>query len=324
MSQKRKNNLGMTNQHTNPNYNPNRPKKLKQATLSTIMAVSTPTYTPVISSLSPSSTSATIQYPRHQSKQSVHISQKPQIRDVNKDAPMVWRSFPSQTYPSSVLAYYSSTQVRKRLIQIKQGTNNQNALMTLDIQAEQQLLNEPFSVPMAAFDLDDTLIKTKSGNVSYARKDEKDWKMAFPNVREKLMQAYDKGYLIVIITNQNQIHGAHDGKHATKFKAVVEQVIQQLNIPGMILVAATQQDEYRKGVGSAMMDLIASLLSKAYDPNMTSAFNKPVKPMVSICLKDSYYVGDAAGRPGDHNKTDAEFAIHCRIHFMTETEYFEV
>ena len=53
---------------------------------------------------------------------------------------------------------------------------------------------------IAAFDLDLTLITTKSKQ-KYAT-DENDWEWCYPNVIEKLQEVYKSGFKIVIICNQ--------------------------------------------------------------------------------------------------------------------------
>jgi len=260
--------------------------------------------------------------PQHKTK--VHDHGVKEGQEQARDTDTIWRSHPSRSSASSVLSYYSPTALHNRLVQIRNQHQHCNTRTTTAVLGEQDEKTVPFSVPMAAFDLDDTLITTRSGEISYYRKDDHDWKLAFPNVKNKLLQAHDMGYLIVIITNQAQIMGCHHSKRASRFKVVAEQFIREMGsaAEGMVLLAATQRDEHRKGNGNAMMDLLASISSNAYDQTLEHSFDKPNQPMVSISLRNSYYVGDAAGRPGDHNKTDAEFAIHCGIHFMTETGYF--
>ena len=53
---------------------------------------------------------------------------------------------------------------------------------------------------IAAFDLDYTLIKPKSGKKFPV--DKNDWEWMYPNVLEKLKEYYENKYTIVIFTNQ--------------------------------------------------------------------------------------------------------------------------
>jgi hypothetical protein len=46
------------------------------------------------------------------------------------------------------------------------------------------------------------------------------------------------------------------------------------------------------------------------------------EPRVTICRERSFYVGDAAGRPGDHSDSDRKMAQAAGLPFFTETEFF--
>ena len=59
----------------------------------------------------------------------------------------------------------------------------------------------------------------------------------------------------------------------------------------------------------------------AASPNATMAL--PDMRSVRPDLASSFYVGDAAGRPGDHSDTDREFARAVGVRFHTETEFFK-
>jgi len=57
------------------------------------------------------------------------------------------------------------------------------------------------SAKIAAFDIDGTLIKVKSGKKFPTNAD--DWKLWGSNVPKKLQEAHEKGYAIVLLSNQN-------------------------------------------------------------------------------------------------------------------------
>lgn len=44
--------------------------------------------------------------------------------------------------------------------------------------------------------------------------------------------------------------------------------------------------------------------------------------LLAADLKESFFVGDAAGRPGDHSDSDKAFADAIGIPFMTPEEVF--
>ena len=86
--------------------------------------------------------------------------------------------------------------------------------------------NVQASSKIAAFDMDGTLITTKSGRVFPL--DHKDWRLLYENrTIEKLESLYGEGYKIVIITNQA---GLASGKlKLDDFKAKVESIVMKLN-----------------------------------------------------------------------------------------------
>ena len=61
-----------------------------------------------------------------------------------------------------------------------------------------------FKKKIAAFDLDHTLIQPSSGRIQ--PKDEKDWKLVFPNVIEVLEELNRKDYSVVIFSNQSSLY----------------------------------------------------------------------------------------------------------------------
>jgi len=135
---------------------------------------------------------------------------------------------------------------------------------------------------IAAFDLDDTLIKTKSGKKFPL--DQYDWEWKYANVVEKLRDL-SKDHRMYIITNQAGISTGKQKENDIINK--IKTVIQQLDIPITAFIA-TAKDYWRKPNTSIVEHFI---LEK--DP--------PDK---------IFYVGDAAGRPGDHSSTDVLFAFN--------------
>lgn len=94
---------------------------------------------------------------------------------------------------------------------------------------------------VAAFDLDGTIITTKSGHV-FAR-DVGDWKIAFGPVVEKLKELYENDFKIVFFTNQSGI--GRGTLKTSDFKKKIESIVRKLSIPVQVLIAA-KDDIYRK------------------------------------------------------------------------------
>lgn len=108
---------------------------------------------------------------------------------------------------------------------------------------------------VAAYDMDGTLIKTKSGNVFPKTID--DWQIAFPEVPGKLKSLFKNGFKIVIFTNQA---GISKGKlKIDDFKTKIEALQSKLNVPLQVFIS-TGKGEYRKPL-TGMWDKMCQLVS---------------------------------------------------------------
>eukprot|EP01104_Vermistella_antarctica_P004795 TRINITY_DN15214_c0_g1_i1.p1 TRINITY_DN15214_c0_g1~~TRINITY_DN15214_c0_g1_i1.p1 ORF type:complete len:444 (+),score=117.93 TRINITY_DN15214_c0_g1_i1:85-1332(+) len=162
---------------------------------------------------------------------------------------------------------------------------------------------------MVSFDMDDTVIRVKSGKKW--PKDRHDWTWWHASVPGKLKKIHEAGSQVVIFTNQKGITSGASTKKAD-IKAKIEMIIEQLGIPVQAFVA-TDDDLYRKpGTG------------------MFQYFESSANDDVPLVIDDCLYVGDAAGRlagwgPGkkkDFSGSDRKFAANCGIEFKTPEEYF--
>ena len=166
------------------------------------------------------------------------------------------------------------------------------------------------SIKIAAFDFDSTLVSTKSGRAFATGPT--DWIVWDKSVAKKLKSAQDEGYLLVIFTNQN---GIAKGKlTVAALKQRVEAFMRHVGTDLKFLVlAAPNEDHYRKpSIG--MWEHLRDILLRG----------------VEIDMKNSIYVGDAAGRPKDwikgkkkdHSCGDRKFALNIGIAFATPEGYF--
>lgn len=161
---------------------------------------------------------------------------------------------------------------------------------------------------IAAFDLDGTLIKTKSG--SRFPRDNDDWELLFSNVKSKLKEKYDENYKLVIFTNQGAM-GDDDFKRID-FQRKLENIIKRINLPIHVFIA-TGHSIYRKPV-----------------PGMWFVLTLEKNGGMDVNLEKSFFVGDAAGRPKnwapkkpkDHSLADRLFAANVGIKFYTPEEFF--
>lgn len=174
----------------------------------------------------------------------------------------------------------------------------------------------PKPVKVAAFDFDDTLIKTKSGNV-FARGAD-DWQWWHATIPGKLKQLDADGYAVILVSNQSGIslrsEKGSDKKSLSNFKEKVSAVFKALELP-ITVYAATERDLFRKprtGMWEQML--------KDYGLVNTADVDR----------ENSIFVGDAAGREGDkaakirkdHSCSDRGFASNVGIPFQTPEEYW--
>ncbi|KAI8790873.1 bifunctional polynucleotide phosphatase/kinase [Biomphalaria glabrata] len=161
---------------------------------------------------------------------------------------------------------------------------------------------------IASFDLDGTLITTSSGKVFPV--DSNDWKIAYPEIFNEMKRLHQEKYKIVIFTNQL---GVSKGKTSIEdLKSKIENVVTKLQVPVQAFVA-THDGEFRKPC-----DGMWEMLKKQYNNGL------PIDP------KESFYVGDAAGRPAnwapkkkkDFSKSDRLFALNIGLPFKTPEEFF--
>ncbi|KAL3274286.1 hypothetical protein HHI36_015691 [Cryptolaemus montrouzieri] len=161
---------------------------------------------------------------------------------------------------------------------------------------------------IASFDMDGTIIKTKSG--ARFPKDKDDWEINFNVVPKILRELYEKDHKIVFFTNQSGV--GRDKDKIRDFKQKVENIIKTLSIPIQVFIALGK-GIYRKPV-TGMWNVLSGIKNED----------------VEIDINKSFYVGDAAGREKDwapkkkkdHSMADRLFALNVGLKFHTPEEYF--
>lgn len=161
---------------------------------------------------------------------------------------------------------------------------------------------------IAAFDVDGTIIKTKSG--ARFPKDGDDWQLYFHDIPHHLKKLADDGFKIVFFTNQSGV--GKDPYKIKGFKRKIENIVSKISVPIQVYIA-TGKSTYRKPI-----------------PGMWNVLVDMKNDGVPVDKKNSFFVGDAAGREKnwapkknkDHSMADRLFAINVGIKFYTPEEYF--
>jgi bifunctional polynucleotide phosphatase/kinase len=166
---------------------------------------------------------------------------------------------------------------------------------------------------IAAFDFDSTLVDQISG-AKFPR-DANDWEPFFDAkiMKEKFQQLDKNGYIIIIITNQGGVD-----KHKITIDTMEQRIKNFTTFIGdtpIYTFAAIKYDRFRKPC-TGIWDYITTHTSKGG------------WCAEEIDVKNSFYVGDAAGRTHDcetgkdFSCSDRKFAYNCGLVFLTPEEFF--
>ncbi|XP_059474148.1 uncharacterized protein F21D5.5 [Neocloeon triangulifer] len=162
---------------------------------------------------------------------------------------------------------------------------------------------------VAGYDLDWTIVGTKSGRVY--PKDRDDWQILLPEIPGKLKKMHAEGYKLVLFSNQAGIGSRKI--IISEFQHKIESVIRKLGVPMQAFIS-TGTSVYRKPL-TGMWDYLAEKKNHSK----------------TISLLESLYCGDAAGRPEgwatkkkkDFSCSDRLFAMNIGIKFYTPEEHFQ-
>ncbi len=137
------------------------------------------------------------------------------------------------------------------------------------------------------FDFDWTLVKPKNDKTSPVDVD--DWEWFRPCVKAVVQKCYKRGFGIVIVSNQSK-----------KWKQEqICRVVKELSVPVHVCVATSKEN---------------------YKPN-TLLF-KELLGERKLNLDQSFFVGDALGRPNDYSDVDIQFARNLGISKIYPPEDF--
>jgi bifunctional polynucleotide phosphatase/kinase len=158
-------------------------------------------------------------------------------------------------------------------------------------------------IKIASFDLDNTIIFTKSKKIFAIDSD--DWAIDI-KVLNNLQNLINENYKIIIFTNQGGIKSGKQDKKDWINKCT--KIMEYINIP-VIIVASIKDDLYRK----PRTDMWNYIKTNYYS---------------NIDMTNSFYCGDACGRikyknrKADFSCSDYKFALNLNITFYTPEQLF--
>ncbi|QWO71640.1 NRK1 [Orgyia pseudotsugata single capsid nuclopolyhedrovirus] len=184
--------------------------------------------------------------------------------------------------------------VRSKL-EIWQIVNGDNGTIDVAIYAHRLPL---LTNKIAGFDLNGTLIETKSGGV-FAMNDN-DWKLKYTNTTNKLTELLDADYTIVVMTNEQGItKNTNLTALSSAFKKKIETLCRTIDLP--MFVVASCRTKYRKP--------------------RTGLFECVRKKQPMLNVEKSFYCGNNADGT---NCNDLQFAENCGIKFYYDYKYFNM
>lgn len=154
---------------------------------------------------------------------------------------------------------------------------------------------------LAMFDLDGTLIQTKTGHKF--PKDKNDWKLFSTNIPKKIKE-HSRDFSIIIISNQAGLH--NNQKKTDEWKAKLDMITILFDVP-LRVYCSTNHDIYRKPY-----------------PKFFELMTKELKQQkIDVDLINSFYCGDACGRSSDHSDCDYKFALNSKVNFILPEKLFD-
>jgi bifunctional polynucleotide phosphatase/kinase len=157
--------------------------------------------------------------------------------------------------------------------------------------------NFKFMNKVACFDIDGTLIKTKSGKTFPINGN--DWVWLYDNIKTKIQELNKNKYCIIFISNQAILK---TDELISEWQNKLNNIVNDLNIP-ILIYASLKKDKYRKPLPFIWRDYIVSNIKE-------------------IDYIKSFYCGDAMGREKDHSDCDIKFAHNCHLTFILPEELF--
>lgn len=221
-------------------------------------------------------------------------------------ASSIFSSF--SNYPEVSLVMEDDMQLIQTQLSPGWHTNKSNTLM-FRLHEDHTMFKSPTPVCFYGFDMDGTIITTKSGK-SFPTS-ATDWRFLNGNIQRKYIQRlHEEGNYIAIISNQGGIKDGFNCAAAVQIRTKVDEIIRQLGVPIDFICAIGKDISIYRKPAPGMWDFLSSIRC----PN----FNR----------SESIFVGDAAGRESssstkkDFSDSDLKLALNLNVKFQTPEQFF--
>lgn len=184
-------------------------------------------------------------------------------------------------------------------------------------------------VKIAAFDMDSTLIDTKSG-IKFGR-GPTDWRWWNDEVTEVLKRYVDENYILAIFTNQGSVVVTPETKNASKsFKNLALKINMMMNslkstsnTKVLVFASPTRPSPKRtKNISSVEVHKSMRKPEIGMWQYLEEYLRKSLGDEYEIDKDSSFFVGDAAGRDGDFLDGDKVFAETIGLKFDVPDNIF--
>lgn len=192
-----------------------------------------------------------------------------------------------------------------------------------------EMKNEKYIIKVAAFDMDDTIICSRSG-MKFGRGPH-DWKWRTGTVVSLLQRKVNENYIIAVFTNQASISVTETSVAVSKsyrnFTAKVSEILSTLNsslngAPVLVFAASGRPGKSSKIRSSEAEHLHMRKPATGMWEALELFIADALGPEYFVDKEKSFYVGDAAGRDGDHLLDDLNFAKNVGLTFQIPEDFF--
>ncbi|GMK59640.1 hypothetical protein CspeluHIS016_0802460 [Cutaneotrichosporon spelunceum] len=154
-------------------------------------------------------------------------------------------------------------------------------------------------IALSLYDLDGTLIRPKSGYKFPRGAD--DWMWWHRDVPKRLRADVAAGRHVIVLSNQN-LHG----RLLRDWKDKIRMIAHEIDDVPIRVFAALDRDKYRKPNIGMLEYVLRMYAERGWD----------------VDLRKTFFVGDAAGRTGDHSSDDRNMAHNANLTFRTPEYHF--